>query len=247
MDVGVLGTTGEIVGVSSFFYGGDYGIKTDFVYVTEKGKKILDAYTSGAFAAWYLYSEASGSVAAADGELIDRLDLAARENQQTVPAANLGLWEAYEILGADLTGSFLHTHGMIFHLPEGDYYVNCDELDNTFFTADGELSFRRGDVPAVKLPAEMAQAVQALMEKSEPISYTVRTYAEEEETSDMDPQSIFAVCSVIMGVILPLIPFVAGIVLSFSKKSLHPKRWLTLTAFATVWMVLMGIIVYMVL
>lgn len=247
LEVGVLGTTDEIIAINSYFYRTDaLNVVTDFVYVTEKGMELLDAYTAGEFAAWYVYAPEADTIASTDRNFVKQLDLAAQQSQTTVSASYLGLWECYEILGADETGSFLHTHGMIFRLPEGDYYVNCDALDNSFFSANGTLSYRRGSVPAAKLSDSLAQAVQTALASAEPVERPKLTYYYVEEPVE-NADDTFVVCSVILGIVLPLVPFVAGIVLSFSKKSLKPKRWLTLTALAAVWMALMGVIAYLVL
>ena len=123
--------------------------------------------------------------------------------------------------------------------PEGKlFYVRFDTLDNTHFDADGNFSFRSGEVPLTPLndamSAEAREAINARMTEGMTV-YEDPTLGELPETLVL---ILFWIVYVILGFLCPL-PFIAvGVILPLIKPLGKPKYWLLSAILGALWVLL---------
>lgn len=226
-------------------YIGGYAVQR--VYVTEEGRRILDAYVNGAYSEYLLVKD-DDLAAELSLDLIAELD-AQTENQISMEVTRLRERASYDIIGYDETRTLAHTHGAIYLLGNGYYYINYDALDNTHFDASGSFSYRSGTVTLVKLGTEHSRKVSDALGNLEDW-YSDVVYESDGEEPVMEESSaktVFFVLSVIGGLLVPAVPLVLGLVFARSKKSLNPHKWYLLSSLAALWIILAAVIVMMVI
>lgn len=235
-------STDEIVAVvAQFDWYGD-----EWIYVTETGREILDRFTVGQYGSVLLmdaYLMDTAQMTLAELETLDAL-----EKNEDVDVTELASADCYEIIGMDETLTVGHKHGAVYSTSYGYFYVNYDALDNSYFSSDGEFSFRSGSVEAVRLDGEAAQMVADLLAN---MNYREEWYSYESDNDDAylepeDAMSAFWILTVILGVILPAVPLTFGLIYALRGKCLYPKRWYALVALAVAWMLTVGAIVLLI-
>lgn len=212
-------------------------------FVTEKGKEILDSFKAGEYS-YYLYS--SGEDAVKDFTEADFSLFIKEENKTEVDVSEIWNYKIDYVRGFDRTGTFAHACGAVYELNDGYYYIHFDELDNSYFDAYGNFSYRRGMSPAYKLD-EQAENFVITARASSKARVVEYLYPEEEpffyEEDSLSATITFWVISGIFGLIIPLAPFILSIKFAHSKKSLHPKRWYLLTLCSVIWILVSAAIV----
>ncbi len=221
-------------------------VDAERLYANEEGERILEDFISGKFSS-YLLSEGYQSTTEISNAEVDRLD--SITETETISVRSLANLPRYEVVGIDETGTLYHIHGAIYKRNSDYFYVNYDKLDNSYFTSDGEFSYRRGEVEVVKVP----ESIKALITDGY-FDYNYFSYSETFDAYNMTLNNtalteiiIFWISSVILGYLLPLIPFVLSIVFAQSKKALYPKRWYLLTACSGAWMLISTCILMVIL
>lgn len=224
----------------------EYRNEVERVYVTEEGRRILDAYVNREFAEYLLTDDYDASVISSD--MAAQLD-AQTENQKSVEVTQLRERNCYEIVGYDETHTVVHTHGAIYLLADGYYYINYDALDNTHFDSNGNFSYRSGSVTLVKLGEKHAREISDAIGDMDSWS---SEFMSELETDEIEVETdsaeiVFFVLSVIGGLVIPVAPLVLGLVFARSKKSVNPHKWYLLSSLAALWIILAAVIVMMVI
>ncbi len=134
----------------------------------------------------------------------------------------------------------LNTHlGTIYCFADGTYgFVDHKKLDNSHFDADGYFSYRQGTVTLFKLNSSLAREIGIATAEG----YNLRsTYTYEEAYDEDYYESIedsFWVLVVFAGYLLPIAPFVVGLVFANSPKMGRSKRWYIVAGLAAVWLLL---------
>ena len=135
------------------------------VYTTETGAQILDRFAAGQYAFILLGDEFACEAAAVSLDWVSGLD-AAEGAADTLDVTALADVERYTLWGGDASGTFYHPHGGLYKVDGSWYYINYDNLDNSYFDAYGNFSYRKGTVEAKRLTAEQAAtAAQAAGER----------------------------------------------------------------------------------
>ena len=57
---------------------------------------------------------------------------------------------------------------------------------------------------------------------------------------------VFFVLAIFVGIVVPLVPLILGLVFAHSKKALHPKRWYFLSVLALAWIAVASVLVSMI-
>ena len=133
------------------------------VYVTEQGAASLKDFRTGHYSQYHLADGYSMS-APISSNLVQDWDIhwdldAFVMNGYTKEATELGKMDHYEIIGYDETMTFAHVVGAVFD-DNGTYlFVDYDSLDNSYFDAYGNLSFRQGSVPVLVLDQQDENAI----------------------------------------------------------------------------------------
>ena len=191
------------------------------VYVTPQGAKELDRYVSGKYMQYELAQEYYTS-SVISGELVNAW--ASSEADMTVDVTNLGTAPSYKVLGYDSTLTLAHIIGEVFEY-QGDYlFVHYDALDNSYFDANGSLSFRSGTVPALRLSDAHARQVAEAIEAAQYFSPSIHG----PQAELLDPSIsmiIFLVMVAPLLYLLPLATLILGIVLRNIKRIPHRERW----------------------
>ncbi len=217
---------------------GEYPFSKETIYATAEGKKILQKFNEGKFFKYMILGDQSNLYSAGiNGEHVKRLD--ALEPTKTLLVTALRNLEMYAVAGVDKTGTFYHIHGAFYESGSGYYYINYDALDNSYFDANDNFSYRKGQVKVVEVPSDMVtllniQVIPFIHPKDFTYNETYDAYHMANESWGNMPLFIFS--TAILGYAIPLVPFVLSLIFAHSKKALHPKRWYVLTFVSAFWL-----------
>lgn len=207
------------------------------VFVTEEGKLQLKSFLSGEYSR-YLYHVEHTSVVDFSEEYFEKFMV--EENKTEIDVTTLWNDDIYYIRAYDKTECFAHKCGAVYKLDDGYYYVYYDVLDNSYFDAYGEFSYRRGIVTAYRLTGENEKFVIEA-EKNNVHRFEEYIYPEEENfIGDADKTKAlmtFIIIPVIFGFIIPVIPLIFSIKFANSKKAVNSKRWYWLTILSLLWII----------
>ena len=126
------------------------------VYTTPVGDKYIDDLMSGIYSSYalYRYYETAGLSDSLIAELESAIDSSARIE---LDVTELSSEMEYQIWGYDATYTVSYVIGAVYEYAGELYYVNYSELENNCFDAEGDLSYREGSVPAVRLDGALAE------------------------------------------------------------------------------------------
>ena len=145
-----------------------------------------------------------------------RLDSLTKTHTASVQDLRLSLIAELRVYGAE--GTLSHLHGGFYNLVddvgvESVFYVNYDALDNSYFDANGNFSYRQGEVELVKLSLDDANRVLYSEEYESHIENSITS--EVGDTTEADRESeeiamrILLVLFLLFCVIFPAtIPFI---------------------------------------
>ena len=140
-------------------------------------------------------------------------------------------------------------------MPDGSYYYLCfKDLDNSYFDADGYFSYRSGSVQVYKLDdksrlsidesiANMTTKEHKKIYEDSVINGHYDIYGNPiDHTDDYNISSnrigaviLFFVITFVLGIIVPVVLLILGLVLANSQKSGKGKCWYALVASAALW------------
>lgn len=234
---------GEVNGISRY---GDMVWTTydDTLYVTPEGRQCLDEFIGGKVETYRLkdvqwhdmYGELSEDFMAA-------LTSAATADHAASGTHNvIGLADTirYDITAWDVYDCVYTVEGAFYAMSDGSYgYVDYSELDNSYFDAEGNFSYRKGTVELTYMEGDMAQAIDAVIAST---SMREVDFQHEKSVYGDYGQNDGEVIGVAVGMmlsdfLLPIAPLVVGLVLPRSKKLGYPKRWYILSAISLAWLI----------
>lgn len=214
---------------------------SDYILATEKGRAHLNSFFGGEEQTYRLYCGTT-QMSHIDASLIDELENAAENGAEkvTVNVTTLERWDEYELVACDTEEIIGYGIGSVFKIDGEFYYVNYDELDNSYFDAFGDISFRKGSIELVKLDNGLDERVKKAVGNMRyvDVDYDFE-YSYDYSYGDNFPH----IGIVWYGFICPIGGTVAGIVLANSKKMGKPKRWYLLAAVSAAVLILSVIIV----
>lgn len=206
------------------------------IYVNENGKAILNEFSKGNYSNYKIVNEYFSEYATTSKSWIDNLDGGAIT---TIDVRTLANCELTYIVGCDSTGTIGHTIGAIYDRNGTYYFVNYDKLSNNYFDANGNLSYRQGEVPAYKL--NVAQSSD-MVEFSSNLVELDKTFEGDDSAFDGFGRgfyvTVFVIVTVIFGFIIPLIPVIIGAIRVTKGKTKNPKRWYLLFVGCALWIIL---------
>ncbi len=232
----------------------DVGI--DF-FVTNSGKKKLDDFFMGEIGGFLLCESADYYYnAELEKGIVEALDKAYDEkvNMKTMDVKDLKSLESYRILAADKTYTAAYAYGAVYVLAGGETcYLSYKNLGNQYFDADGNFSYRSGEVEITIIESSL---VSGIMKAKNNLTDNYPNYTwEEDDLLNIDIMEydegmliiLFWVCFIILGFILPIPFLVIGLVFPRSKKKGEPKYWYVLSAIAGLWIFLAAILLLIIL
>ena len=168
----------------------------------------------------------------------------------TVDVKELRNTERYDVVATDESETFGLTHGAVYRAEGAYYYLNYAELPNNFFDADGNFSYRGGEVTLTLLDSTLESAVNAaletLMERDMENVWEDDSFdfgaVEYTETSMV----VFWIFYALIGFILPLPILILGIVLA-NRRKYRSKYWYVMVGMAGAWMLVSLILLLMLL
>lgn len=202
------------------------------VYVTAQGARALDEYMAGNYAQYELTSGTYESATISEQTVRAWNEADATE---TMDATLLGELISYNVIGYDSTLTFAHVLGQVFEY-NGDYlYVNYSHLNNTHFDSYGNLSFRGGSVPVVRLSATDKAQITDTIDRFEYYDGEI-VYEESDPLDATLSMVLFLLLASPFLYILPVLFLVFGIVMRCIKKLPGRKRWNAVIIASIVWL-----------
>lgn len=186
--------------------------------------------------------------------MMEKLDSLDDDVWATVNVSSLYGCEQLLIRAYDTTESIYTVVGCVFFCGGINYYVDYTTLPNNCFDSEGNLSFRSGDITVkpISVGSETNYSLQSAvsMQNSFRVSYhEFYEYKPSEYTppsaSGGNSQSletevvliiIFYVILAIVGVAMPVVPIVLGIMLPWNKKLLKPRGWWMVAIAGILWL-----------
>ena len=154
---------------------------------------------------------------------------------ETVDASLLGELISYNVIGYDSTLTFAHIIGQVFEY-NGDYlFVNYSYLNNTHFDSYGNLSFRGGSVPVVRLSAQDKAQITDAIDRFEYYDGEI-VYEESDPLDATLSMVLFLLLASPFLYLLPALFLIFGIVMRNIKKYSNRKRWNTVIIASIVWL-----------
>lgn len=204
------------------------------VYVKGEALQSISDFAAGQYEAYEL-AEGFYYSADIDGQMIQSWRTQAPD--VSVNATELGELNYYYVLGYDSTLTLAHVIGAVF-VRDGEYlFVHYDSLDNNYFDSNGQLSFRSGNVPALRIEGADATAVSEAIDNS--ADFEPNVIYEPVEPLDATLSIIFFL--LLGSPLLYLLPIglgVLGIVMRCSKRTTNKARWTPVIILSAVWLVL---------
>jgi hypothetical protein len=217
------------------------GWNDTYVYVTDEGRAALDAFCAGE-GVTYRLSGGRHFYADVDESVIKTADDALAAGKETRTEDVRGLKNAwlYDVVVYDESDSFSYKYGAVYELDGTYYYICYVTLGNEYFDADGNFSYRRGNVTLTRLDDEAKQLVDEAAGRIEERETDYRYEADsafEFTGSDM-PIAVFWICYALIGFVVPLALLALGVILANSKRLGRAKYWYGTSVLALLWIVL---------
>ena len=156
----------------------------------------------------------------------------------------------YELTVFDNSRTFYYKVGRLFKLDGKYWYVDYDSLENQHFDADGEFSFRRGEVELALVNTEANDEIDRVVKNFKYVNadYTWEDYDpyyENVREQYEQPLSVFWTSYSILGFGIPMIIGVLFALMAKRKKLGKPKYFYSVSAACAAWIVFAGIVALM--
>ncbi len=156
----------------------------------------------------------------------------------------------YTICTYDEYGVFRYACCAIYEYEDGLYYLNYLDLDNSYFDADGNFSYRSGAVTLTRLEEHVKETAEELINGMEYVPYTYTyEYDESDDYFEDDPVYneitsvvLFWIAYALLGFAAPIPFLVFGYTFPKSERRGYPKYWYAVGIAATVWIVSAGVL-----
>lgn len=211
-----------------------------YLYATKQGAEMLDEFGNGSPARYRLESYSNLETALISNATVKAIDNGWSTAQSiTVPVSNLKGLFRYHLVAYDESDTLAYIHGAVYEMDGEFYYINYQKLGNQYFDANGNFSYRNGEVEMILLEGTQRRDVLDAIDKQ---SERVTEYEWEShgiEHTGMDASvGVFWIALVIFGLLLPIPFLVFGLALPNSKKRGYPKYWYTLAIIVGVWLLI---------
>ena len=210
-----------------------------YLYVDAIGKAEMDAFASGQTKNYYLRTEPYESTPL-DATVFSYIEeeLGKTDNKRSEDVVNLKAAHRFDVIVYDEYQTYAYTVGAVYRLQDGkDYYVHYLTLENQYFDADGNFSYRSGSVELTALDPKITEELDQIAQNIPENGYTYYGY-EGENWDFMIPVAGFWVLYSLFGFAAPLPLLIAGLVLPRSKKRGYPKHWYVLSFIAMIWIII---------
>ena len=244
-----VSSSGEGVNVYRVYDDGNCYIYTD----KAEGEK-LEKFFGGEYSTIRI-KNSQGVYESIAGESLSTMISGAKPGQ-LYQVSDLERLERYPVYAYDSTDSVYFHIGNIYIFNRGAVrYLDYSWLENSNFTADGELSYRSGEVPLVDVTEE---ALSDFLYAKENLKYPVREVVYEGADNDFDMNEVeivgetaikvmFWIAVAIMGFIIPAVAIALGLLIPRTKKMRGKKYWYSLSIAGAAWCVFAAIFALIIL
>lgn len=205
-------------------------------YATAAGREHMERFLQGEIGGIYLRHSVS-NYARVNNSFVNSLNTLT--DKKNFDVRYLKDFDFYELQAWDSTGTFSYVYGVVYQIYDEYWYLNYTELGNQYFDANGEFSYRRGEVSMKRVPSPLVDEMYAYCDNSD-YRHTVYVYEASELESDIDLVEgylvLFWIGYAVLGFIFPLPFLVIGLVLAFIKKLGKRKYWLAVSGSALLWL-----------
>ena len=226
--------------------------ETRYYFATDEGEEQIDALKNGKIGSYRLREENSDYyyVQKVDKSVISNADFKLRKgvDVENINVALLDNHKAYYIEAFDELNQIYYNHAAVFTRDDREFiYVNLDSIDQQVINEYGRINYDMlCEIEIVRLDSDDNWSIRSCILEGKECTYSMYEYEIDElsEYGNDDIYDVLVVCSliifwlsvVVVGFILPL-PFIAlGFSLAFIKKLGRPKYWISVSAFALLWM-----------
>lgn len=203
--------------------------ETFFADQSADGFMLLNAYGA--------YAEVSGAIAEDANQAYRTAD-----TLYEIDVTKLSSKESFELVQFDRSDSFYITRGAFYEIDGSYYYVDYRQLDNSYFDADGNFSYRQGKVRLVKIEGA---ALDALTPALDDFDYRSTDFEYEIGESEPMPIGLFWFCYVFLGFLVPIPFIVLGFILPHIAKLGRPKYWYVTAYLGIAWFVLAFVLMFL--
>lgn len=212
------------------------------IFADEEAKAELKKFLAGEMGTYRIEETTPGQqdlvsvIASSDAKALEAL----RDGGIKLDVTTLTETPRYHITAHDSTDSIATVRGDVFRIDGKLYFVNYSLLPNSAFDADGNLSFRSGEIEAFPIGDELSAKLEGAL-KSLSYKRVDRSYEDAPKESPIESDVavvLFWIFFAIIGFILPAAPIAMGIVFARSEKRGKMKEWYILTAIGALWVIL---------
>ena len=221
----------------------NYREDTYYTYVTHKEKTSLQFFFNNVISKFRIQNPNNSMQYTEFPEtLILHLDNLARSDEQNAEFSVHSLKDNLyvEFIGRNQSDYMSTTFGAVYKIDYEYYYINYTKLDNEYFDADGNFSYRSGNVSLTKIDDGTVTKIQDYKN-----SMTEHSYEYEYEEPDTDfgldetgAKVLFWIIFVFFGFLVPIAPLVVGFLFARSEKRGNPKQWYLVALLSLAWMIL---------
>ena len=214
------------------------------IYATQKGYEYIKALTEGTASKYRLNTNGYYDTDLLPDAFVASLD--AYEDigyTVTIDVKDLkNLSEAiYEVVATDETETLGFVHGAIYLIQGSYYYLSYEDLPNNFFDADGNFSYRKGEVNVVLLEETLTAATDSALYtlKQQPMDNVWEDDSFDFGAVDSDETNmvVFWIFYSLIGFVAPLPILIVGVVLA-NRRKYKSKYWYVMSGTAGAWILL---------
>ena len=228
-----------VASISTVYSGG-----TEYFYISDELREGFEKFASKEYS-YYKLADKYGYNAVDVENGYPGFQIQSKEiNVQELQIAKMST-----IYGLDSTKSVAHVIGAIYELYGEYYYVDYDSLDNSYFSSYGTFSYREGTVTVEVLG--FVDECKYLEFKEDMTSWEPNIIDENQRNIDNAEMglpvaiAIFVIYASYFGFMIPLVPIIIGLIRILSKKSQHPKRWISMMIPCGVWIICSIVLIVM--
>ena len=212
--------------------------KEDLHLATADGQKTLRKLSSGEDVSRYIICMGSAYTATISSRLLSDLSELDPSSATTHTLFELKDVNRYEIFGMENSNYYGVLLGYVFETEEGLFYADASDLPDSCLSVNAELLPKTTNtLSLIPLTQEVSDS---FYNRVGDLSLTTPVYKYESEISINTEESGYVGMAyatvILLGILLPVAPMVAGFVLA--RKTGQRKRWHLLSILGILWMIL---------
>ena len=233
-----------------------------YVYVQKGYENLIDSFVKdgaicGSYAGQFVYTNhqklpSGGTIYMEPATAMESLEIITPDEEaskKSYSVLDLKELDRVQVWGLESqTRALAKVLGDLYVLEDGSLgYVSYATLGNNHFDANGDFSYRSGQVDVYLVDVDTAVVLHESLYDA--IYYPNKVTSEYDDVDGNDyigassayeenAIAVFWVTFVMLGYMLPIAPLVVGLVFALGRKMSHPKRWYILVGLSGAWLIL---------